>query len=115
MSRPPFTQELCHRDDIAENSSKGYEADGRFLFVVKKRGSLFIYQNRCPHVGLPLNWMPDQFLDVDRELIQCSSHGALFRIDNGQCVSGPCPGQRLRAIEFVEVEGKIYIGNTESL
>lgn len=111
MVRSAFDIVLCHSDDIAENSSKGFEVNGRSLFAVKKRGSLFIYHNRCPHVGLPLNWMPDQFLDTHKELIQCTSHGALFRIDNGQCVSGPCPGQYLRAVGFLETGGTIRISS----
>ncbi|MCW8194965.1 Rieske (2Fe-2S) protein [Proteobacteria bacterium 005FR1] len=100
---------LCHRDDIPENSSKGFDIAGQQLFAVKKRGRITVYRNHCPHLGLPLNWLPDQFLDVDRELIQCASHGALFRIDNGQCVAGPCAGKSLQSIDFSEVGGQIRV------
>jgi nitrite reductase/ring-hydroxylating ferredoxin subunit len=100
---------LCHRDDIPNNGSKGFEVAGTALFAVGKRGRLFLYRNRCPHLGLPLNWVPDQFLDHDSELIQCASHGALFRIDSGQCVAGPCAGEHLGKIEFEEIEGAIWI------
>jgi nitrite reductase/ring-hydroxylating ferredoxin subunit len=44
----------------------------------------------CPHLGIPLNWAPERFLDLDGTLIQCSSHGALFQIDSGECIAGPC-------------------------
>ncbi|MEX1034091.1 MAG: Rieske (2Fe-2S) protein [Cellvibrionaceae bacterium] len=105
----PATIPLCGSEDIPDNGSKGFTVDGLQLFAVKKRGQVFVYHNRCPHAGLPLNWLPDQFLDLDRELIQCTSHGALFRIDTGRCVAGPCPGQHLRAVECRETEGQIYI------
>lgn len=100
---------LCHRDQIPDNGSKGFEVAGQQLFAVKKRGRITVYRNHCPHLGLPLNWLPDQFLDVGRELIQCASHGALFRIDSGQCVAGPCAGKFLQALEFEEVEGEIRV------
>lgn len=100
---------LCPSELLANDSSMGFEVEGQAIFAVRKRGRVFVYQNRCPHAGLPLNWMPDQFLDLDKELIQCTSHGALFRIDNGQCVSGPCPGQYLQALECREVNGSICI------
>jgi len=102
---------LCRSEDIANNSSKGFEL-AQFalnLFVVKKRERIFVYRNRCPHLGLPLNWMPDKFLDLDAELIQCSAHGARFRIDTGQCVAGPCVGQQLESLPFMEVEGQIWL------
>jgi len=100
---------LCALAEIEENGSKGFEINGNNLFAVKKGGSVFVYRNRCPHAGLPLNWLPDQFLDYDKELIQCTAHGALFRIDNGQCVAGPCPGASLEAVEFSIVDGEIWI------
>jgi nitrite reductase/ring-hydroxylating ferredoxin subunit len=100
---------ICHRNQIPENGSRGFDVAGQQLFAVNKRGRITVYRNQCPHLGLPLNWLPDQFLDVGRELIQCASHGALFRIDNGQCVAGPCVGKSLQAIEFQEIDGEIQV------
>ncbi len=68
------------------------------IFAVRKNSQVFIYLNSCPHLGVPLEWQPDRFLGVDGELIQCSTHGALFTIHEGLCVSGPCSGQHLAPI-----------------
>lgn len=88
-------------DDIVEDSSKGFSLDnGQSLFAVKKDGQLFVYRNRCPHLGIELEWQEDQFLDPDGALIQCSTHGALFIIENGECVAGPCLGEALEALPF---------------
>ncbi len=95
---------LCHLDDIAEDSSKSLEYHGESLFAVKKDGQLFIYRNSCPHLGIELNWMEDQFLDMDGALIQCATHGALFVIESGECVAGPCMGQALQPLA-VEIRG----------
>ena len=73
--------------------------DGRALdgFLVRHGGRVLAYVDSCPHTGAPLNWEPDRFLDIDQRYIQCATHGALFRIDDGLCVQGPCAGQSLAA------------------
>jgi nitrite reductase/ring-hydroxylating ferredoxin subunit len=71
------------------------------VFVVRGDGGLRGYLNRCPHRGLPLNWLPDRFLDADGIHIQCANHGALFNIDDGYCVAGPCAGGRLTPVRLI--------------
>jgi len=110
---------LCQLDDLPDNKSKGFALANNHtnetlpagnsreasVFVIKKEGSIFIYRNHCPHLGLLLEWMPDQFLDRDGEYIQCATHGALFRVKDGICISGPCPGESLTPVPF-KIEGK---------
>lgn len=100
---------LCHSDDIAEGQSKGFEVDGQALLAVRKQGRVYVYRNECPHLGIPLEWLPDQFLDSDGCLIQCAMHGALFLIEDGQCIAGPCQGQALQAIAHTERGGEVLI------
>lgn len=101
---------LCHADDIEEGRAKGFEVAGKYLFAVKKEGVIHVYYNYCPHLGTPLEWQEDQFLDSDGALIQCSTHGALFIIETGQCILGPCKGKRLLKIpalvgnDFIHVD-----------
>lgn len=100
---------LCQRNDIPDPGAKGFVIDGHALFAVHRHGDIFVYQNTCPHLGIELEWMPDQFLDRDGELIQCATHGALFLIESGLCVVGPCTGQALVALPFtVQDDGAIY-------
>lgn len=100
------------RDEIDEGTSKGIEVANTFLFAVKKDDQIFLYRNRCPHLGTPLEWQEDRFLDADGALIQCSTHGALFQIEDGHCLVGPCKGKYLEAIPFVEENGMIMIDET---
>lgn len=90
---------LCHIDTIAEGESKGFEVDGQAIFIVHKQNLFHAYRNSCPHLGINLEWQDDQFLDADGSLIQCAMHGALFLIDSGLCIAGPCQGQRLKVVE----------------
>ncbi|ARN72997.1 Rieske (2Fe-2S) protein [Oceanicoccus sagamiensis] len=100
---------LCHIDDIADEQSKGFNVDNDTFFAVKKGGQIYLYRNSCPHLGVELNWQQDKFLDMDGMLIQCSTHGALFLIEDGECVSGPCQGQQLQAVAFEIIDGQISL------
>ena len=100
---------LCHRNDIADGQSKGFHLDGLELFAVNRAGELYLYENHCPHLGINLEWLPDQFLDPSGHLIQCAMHGALFTIENGRCIAGPCQGESLRPIPFTLIDEVIYL------
>jgi len=80
--------------------------ESRSAFAIKKDGEIYAYINSCPHIGVELNWQENQFLDSEGELIQCSTHGALFLINSGECVSGPCAGQCLQPVKLrIEPDG----------
>ncbi len=66
--------------------------------AVRRSGQVYVYLNRCPHRGVPLEWHADNFLDSSASLIQCASHGALFLIESGECIAGPCEGKSLSPI-----------------
>lgn len=106
---------LCQVNDIPEGGSKGFELDqDKSCFAVRYNGEIYLYRNSCPHLGIELEWVPDQFLDADGALIQCSTHGALFLIENGNCVAGPCLGEQLEAIPFSLEEGEIRLIATDA-
>lgn len=112
-SAPPAGTLLCRLDEVPDGASAGFavERDGgvRRVLVVRRRGRVFAYENRCPHVGLPLDFTPGQFLNPGRTLIQCANHGALFRIEDGHCVAGPCAGAGLEPFETRVVDGAVYL------
>jgi len=95
--------------DIPENGSKGFECNDEKYFAVKKQNRIYIYQNSCPHIGVALEWVEDTFLDASRTMIQCANHGALFVIENGACVAGPCTGKKLKPIKFKLENNEIYL------
>jgi len=79
------------------------------LFGVRLGVDVHIYINSCPHIGAPLNIQPDQFLTTDGALINCSTHGALFTIEDGMCIAGPCKGRPLRAIPTHVRDAGVFI------
>lgn len=67
------------------------------------------YLNQCPHMGVELNWKPGCFMDVDNLFLQCSTHGALFKPRDGECIAGPCQGDALTELDLRETEGILEI------
>jgi nitrite reductase/ring-hydroxylating ferredoxin subunit len=105
---------LCAVEELAEGQSKGFKVADQSILVVKKYGDIHVYENRCPHLGIQMEMVPDQFLDSSRSLIICAMHGALFRIEDGQCVSGPCLSDKLTAITFEISDGCIYMNEDKA-
>jgi nitrite reductase/ring-hydroxylating ferredoxin subunit len=83
-------------------------------FVVRRGDAIFAYQNFCMHVGHPLNWKPDSFLTRDQTKIICASHGAIYEIDSGLCVGGPCRGKSLRRVECEVRNGQVFVRGPDS-
>ena len=103
MSNETYLQEevpLCKLDDLEDHCAMELTIEERQLFAVRQGNSIFAYWNLCPHRNSPLNWVPNQFLDTENQLIQCALHGALFEIDSGLCIAGPCSGDSLQPVEL---------------
>ncbi|HDS1736002.1 MULTISPECIES: Rieske 2Fe-2S domain-containing protein [Pseudomonas] len=100
---------LCTGDQLAEGQSRAFSVAGQALFGVRRQGQVFLYRNRCPHKGIPLNWAQDDFLDDSASLIHCAQHGALFLIESGECVAGPCEGEQLQALDGHEDSQGIWL------
>jgi nitrite reductase/ring-hydroxylating ferredoxin subunit len=109
---------LCRVDDIPNGEARGFAAaPGGFvgLFAVRWGDAVHVYVNSCPHVGVPLDWAPDRFLNGRGDHILCSTHGAEFRIHDGLCVFGPCIGDHLEAVEVELRDGLVLVPDDAGL
>jgi nitrite reductase/ring-hydroxylating ferredoxin subunit len=98
---------LCAEAELG--SARGIELDDISLLLVRRGDAIFAYENRCPHRGTSLDWLPGRFMSADGELLQCATHGALFRVEDGLCVSGPCVREHLTALRVERVDGKVWL------
>ncbi len=98
---------LCRLEQVPAQGAIG--VDEERLIALKWDGRVHLYRNCCPHQGSPLNWLPNDFLCPDGELLQCHTHDARFLPDSGECISGPCLGQRLQPVPFRVRDGKLTI------
>ena len=46
--------------------------------LVNFEGNHFAYINRCPHTGITLDWVDNQFFSSDNRYLMCATHGAVF-------------------------------------
>lgn len=87
---------LCPAGEIEEGDARGFvvgeSPTQRRIFVVRWESAVKGYLNVCPHVGTPLDWVPDKFFHPDDRHLICATHGALFLPESGLCVAGPCEG-----------------------
>lgn len=97
-----LTRVVCALHELADPGARGFTmGNGEWPlrgFVVRCGELVRAYVNHCPHAGFPLNSRPHAFLAAEAPLILCSMHGALFEIETGRCVSGPCEGLGLRGL-----------------
>lgn len=101
---------LCLTSEILELGSKEFELDKEVsLFVIKSENQFYGYANNCPHANWPLNFQPNVFLNTDKTQIQCSNHMALFDKKTGECISGPCTGERLKKVDLIVINNKLFV------
>ncbi|SFB38156.1 Ferredoxin subunit of nitrite reductase or a ring-hydroxylating dioxygenase [Pseudomonas sp. NFIX10] len=104
---------LCPQDSIAEGCARGFDPhrQGRdTLLVVRWKGALSAWLNRCPHLDVAMQYRKDRFMSANGQHIVCYAHGALFLPDSGVCVLGPCLGQSLqRQTITVDAQGGVWL------
>ena len=101
-------------DELAKYSSFGFEIQTESTliegFLVRTPANKWLaYKNNCPHQHLPLNWNPHQFLDQNNELIVCAMHLALFELETGRCVVGPCVGKSLTPLYIEMIDRVVWL------
>ncbi len=93
---------LCAVDSIPDGGARDLllpGSDEPLRVVLFREGDeVHAYRNHCPHMHLPLNPRPDEFLMLGDGLVMCGWHSAVFRIADGACIDGPCAGEVLHPI-----------------
>ncbi len=108
-----MTLRLCTLAELPEGSARGFALPQTHLLAVRDRSGVHVFLNRCPHLGVPLQWQENRFLDEEGVFIRCASHGALFERDSGLCVQGPCRGEHLWQIDCRIEDDAVFIDEAE--
>ncbi len=105
---------MCLLSDINDPGSKGFVfgiGSKRFdMFIVRKNGAVFGYINSCPHLGTPLEFLTDKFLNKKKTSIVCFAHNAQFNIADGYCFAGPCTRESLISVPLEICDDQIKMG-----
>jgi nitrite reductase/ring-hydroxylating ferredoxin subunit len=109
----PSRRVICALDDLPDPGALEFSfGAGEWpvpAFVVRYRGEVHAYVNRCPHAGYLLNWGSNSFFAPEGSLLTCTAHGAMFEANTGECVAGPCIGQGLHSLEIEIVDGQVLL------
>ena len=105
---------VCSISDLPEGQSKGFRLSAfgpDDFFLVNQAGVIHGYRNSCPHwPGASLPLKRGDYLDESARYIVCHGHNALFEIETGRCISGPCLGERLTPLTIeVDQSGTVFI------
>jgi nitrite reductase/ring-hydroxylating ferredoxin subunit len=97
---------LCGVEELPLGVAVGF-AGG--LFAIRLADCVVVYLNACPHLGVPLDWLPGKFMSADGQRVVCATHGAEFRPEDGMCLRGPCRGDRLTAVACEVRDGAVRV------
>ncbi|WP_408585052.1 Rieske (2Fe-2S) protein [Paraburkholderia bannensis] len=107
---------LTDLDALPQPCSRGFDphhTGHATIFVVRHASGVRAWRDACPHYGnTPMAWRKDAWLDAKGAHIVCHAHGALFDIESGVCVKGPCLGLRLTPVALhIDDQGRVYLHN----
>jgi len=85
------------------------DGDVESIVIHRQGEQVTAFLNICPHAGRRLDWSPGQFLKSREGHLVCAAHGASFALDSGQCIAGPCKGDRLRAVAVAVRDGQVVL------
>ena len=100
-------------DDLEEGQARCFRIvmKGRYVscFLIRFRGQLLAYQNKCRHLPISLDYDDARFFDSERRYLVCQTHGALYEPSSGLCVDGPCGGESLYPVPLEIDETGVFV------
>ena len=78
-------------------------------FVVRYRGRVYAYLNRCAHIPVEMDWQEGEVVDICGLYLLCSSRGAGYLPETGHCMGGRCAGKNLVTLAVQEHDGYVYL------
>ncbi|MDO8789824.1 MAG: Rieske 2Fe-2S domain-containing protein [Sulfuritalea sp.] len=105
---------ICAADDLVEGGrGVRFTVDRHGVsepaFVVRFRGQVHAYLNRCAHVPVEMDWQEGEFFDHSGLYLICATHGALYAPESGRCLGGRCDGKGLVALAVIENDGLVLL------
>jgi 8-oxo-dGTP diphosphatase len=100
-ARSPFIEHSESLSSLRALAFRKPRADGAGnvsgILLATPDGGARAYRNVCPHVPIPLDRGGEPLL-TEEGFLACRNHGALFAVEDGFCVAGPCAGETLEPV-----------------
>ena len=81
---------------------------GKEIILIRRDDTFTAFENRCPHRNKMLySYAPSKAFDPYH--LECEHHGAVFELPHGECVSGPCPAEKLTPITVTRKDSELAL------
>lgn len=109
-------REVCARGDLVRGrvrtcalprSPEGFPREA--MVIEDMTGVVRAFINECKHLPIPLDAGSGEYLTEDGMFFLCSTHGAMYRVDDGYCIEGPCQGSSLNPLPVVIENGRVFL------
>jgi nitrite reductase/ring-hydroxylating ferredoxin subunit len=105
-------------DDIPDKGLRFTYREGPFdeegILIKLADGRMVAYKNECRHLPMRLDDRePRELWDPAGLHLVCSSHGAMYRPDDGLCTQGPCKGSHLRRLPIEVHNGEVFLDTSK--
>ncbi len=70
---------MAETHEIPKNKMKVFKVEDHEILVVNVEGELYVFENRCPHMGYPL-----YFGRLEGKVLTCGFHYAKFDVTTGK-------------------------------
>jgi nitrite reductase/ring-hydroxylating ferredoxin subunit len=110
---------LCRIDEVPDRTAKAIELRGINphgevdtcpIIVVRWAEQVYGYINTCPHKPTQLDASrPGKFWNEEHSHLMCDKHGAIFEVDTGMCLDGPCQGKGLTPLSVQVIDGEVCL------
>ncbi len=107
---------LANVEDVSGAKATIARVPGRdvSLILIRDGDTVKAYVNNCPHQHVPLNEAYKVDVNPFQKTMKCSVHDAWFKIEDGECVDGPCLGDHLQPYPIrIDEAGNIYAAPEE--
>ena len=112
-------QPLTHVDEVTNARATIARVPGQGFSVILIKdgeGRIRAWVNNCPHQHVPLNEAYKVDVNPFTQTMKCSVHDAWFKVDDGECVEGPCYGDHLTPFPIrIDQEGNIFAATDDGL
>ena len=103
---------LCHSADLIDGGQAVpfdvvYGGMTCRAFAVRFNGQPHGYLNRCAHIAMEMDYLPNRFFDDSGQWLMCATHGAVYKPDTGACAGGPCRDGLVK-IALTETDGVVH-------
>jgi len=80
------------------------------ILLIKYQNTIKAYVNNCPHQNVPLDEAYKIDVNPFEKTLKCSIHDAFFKVENGECIEGPCRNESLVKVDIdIDTKGDIYL------